>query len=149
MGMSWCTCPFGYAKMRMSSCRYVMMQMLWCRCNSFKNSLYFQNEASSAPETKIFSRLDYYSRKAIFFFWLKALQKLVITIKKISKWGINLESDNLDLKIYFHNLVEQKGWHISKAFSGKWVLWKIKHLKKIHFFNSWIWQFDKRQDPPW
>ena len=46
MDMSWCTCPFGYVMMRMSSCRYVMMQMSmwvyndanvllgmqWCKC---------------------------------------------------------------------------------------------------------------------
>ena len=26
------------------------------------------------------------------------------------------ESDDLAQKIYFHNLVEQKGWHVFKAF---------------------------------
>ena len=47
VGISWCKCPPG-----------AMMQMFWPRHQLFKNSLYFQNEASSALETKIFSRLD-------------------------------------------------------------------------------------------
>ena len=66
---SWrrCKCKFFFydakcllieMEMRMSFDGYVMMQMLWYRHNSFKNFLYFQNEASSAPETKTFSKLD-------------------------------------------------------------------------------------------
>ena len=35
--------------------------MLWCKHNLFKNSFYFQNEASTTPETKIFSNSIYYS----------------------------------------------------------------------------------------
>ena len=42
-------------------------------------------------------------------------------------------SDDLAQKIYFHNLVEQKGWHIFEAFSEKMNSLKIKHLKKIYF----------------
>ena len=52
---------------------------------------------------------------------------------EISEWGIDLESDDLAQKICFRNLVEQKEWHVFKAFSGKINFLKIKHLKKIHF----------------
>ena len=50
--------PCRYAMMRMSHWEYAMMRIFWCKHNLFKNSLYFQNEAFSAPETKIFSKLD-------------------------------------------------------------------------------------------
>ena len=91
VGMSWCECllgsmpwckcsysachdanvPLVHAMMRMSiwvcnecECPLVGIPwhgMLWCKHNSFKNSFYFQNEASTTPETKIFSNSIYYS----------------------------------------------------------------------------------------
>ena len=43
-------------------------------------------------------------------------------------------SDDLAQKIYFHNLIGKKGWHISKAlFFGKMNSLKIKHLKGFIF----------------
>ena len=48
-------------------------------------------------------------------FLLKAPKKLVITVKN-PQTGIDLESDDLAQKIYFHNLVEQKGWHVQGIF---------------------------------
>ena len=33
--------------------------------------------------------------------------------------GIDLESNDLAQKIYFHNLVKQKEWHVFKAFFWK------------------------------
>ena len=45
-----------------------------------------------------------------------------------------MESNDLAQKIYFHNLVEQKGWHVFKAFFSKNEFFKIKRLKRIHFF---------------
>ena len=50
--------PCGYVMMQMPPCGCAMMRMFWCKHNLFKNSLYFQNEAFSAPETKIFSKLN-------------------------------------------------------------------------------------------
>ena len=94
--------------MEMSACGYVMMQMFWCKHKSFKNSLYFQNEASSALETKIFSRLDLLLPKSHLFFLLKAPKKWW-SLLEIFEWGIDLESDDLAQKIYLHKLVEQKG----------------------------------------
>ena len=41
------------------------------------------------------------------------------SLLEISEWGIDLESDDLAQKIYFHNLIERKKWHISKAFFEK------------------------------
>ena len=48
--------------------------------------------------------------------------------------GINLEFDDLVQKIYFHNLVEQRGGSFPWPFFEKMNSLKIKHLKKIHFF---------------
>ena len=76
-------------------------------------------------------------------FWLEALKNWW-SLLEISEWGIDLEFDNLAQKIYLHNLVEQKEWHVSKAlfFWKKKNSLKIKHLKKIHFSSFWIWQFE-------
>ena len=135
--------------MQMSSCGYIMTWMLWCKHTLFKNSLYFQNEASSAPKIKMFSKLDLLFLKSHLLFDLR-LPKNWWLLLEIFEWGIDLESDDLAQKICFHNLVEQKEWHVFKAlFFGKMNSLKIKHLKKIHFFSSWIWQFDRRQDPLW
>ena len=90
VGMSWCKCPFGYAMMRMSSCRYVMMQILWWSKNSSKNSLYFQNKASSMPETKTFSKLDLLFLKSYLPFDLRLPKKLVIIVRN-SQMGCWLE----------------------------------------------------------
>ena len=66
-------------------------------------------------------------------FDLRFPKKMVITVKNL--WmGIDLESDDLTQKIYFHNLVEHKRWHISKAFFEKMNSLKIKHFEKIHYF---------------
>ena len=60
-------------------------------------------------ETKMFSKLNLLFLKR--FFFVRALKNWR-SLLKISKWGIDLESDDLAQKIYFHNLVEQKGWHV-------------------------------------
>ena len=57
-------------------------RMLWCKHNLFKNSFYFQNEASITPETKIFSKLDSLFMKSHLPFDLRLPKKLVITVKK-------------------------------------------------------------------
>ena len=38
------------------------------------------------------------------------------SLLKISEWGIDLEFDDLAQKIYFHNLVEQKGSLFPRSF---------------------------------
>ena len=119
-----------------------MTRMLWCKHNSFKNFLYFQNEASSTLETKIFSKLDLLFMKSHLLFYLR-LPKNWWSVLEISEWGIDLESDDLAQKIYFHNWVEQKGGTFPRSFSRKMNSLKIKHLKKIHSFlssNMAIWQ---------
>ena len=45
-----------------------------------------------------------------------------------------MESDDLAQKIYFYNLVEQRGGKFPKPFFGEMNSLKIKHFKKIHFF---------------
>ena len=68
--------PCGYAMMQMSPCGYAMMWMLWRKHNLFKNSLCFQIEASSALETKIFSKLDLLFLKSHLLFYLRLLKKI-------------------------------------------------------------------------
>ena len=72
-GMSWCKCPCRYAMMQMPRCGYIMTWMLWSKHNLFKNSLYFQNEASLAPETKMFSKTWFiiHEKSSFFFFYLR------------------------------------------------------------------------------
>ena len=79
---SWCKCLLTEMEMQMSSNRYVMMlmplcknammQMLWRKHNLFKNSLCFQIEASSVPETKISSKLDLLFLKSHLLFFYSA-----------------------------------------------------------------------------
>ena len=61
--------------------------------------------------------------KSSFFFDLRLLKNWW-SLLEISEWGIDLESDDLAQEIYFHSLVEQKGWHVFKAF-----LWKNEFFK--------------------
>ena len=42
----------------------------------------------------------------------------MITIR-ISEWDIDLESDDMTQKVYFHNWGEYKGWHVFNAFFWK------------------------------
>ena len=87
VGMSWCKCSLVHAMMQMffvwmqwmwmpawvcNECQRPLAgmpwhEMLWCKHNLFKIFFYFQNEASTTPETKIFSNSIYYSWKVIFF----------------------------------------------------------------------------------
>ena len=117
IGMQWCKCLHG--SMTWCECPLRSMpQVFWCKHNLFKNLLYFQNEASSVLETKIFSKLDLLFMKSHLLFNLRS-PKNWWSLLEISEWGIYLESDDLAQKIYFHNLVEQKEWHVSKA-----LFWK-------------------------
>ena len=152
--MPWCECPLGSMPwreclfvgmqwMQMPPYGYIMTRMLWCKHNLFKNSLYFWSEASSASETKIFSKLDLLFLKSHLLFDLRLPKKNWWSLLEIFEWGIDLESDDLAQKIYFRNLVKKKGVaHFQGLFSGKMNSLKIKHLKKIHFFslNMAIWQ---------
>ena len=149
--MPWRECPLvGMQWMQMPPCGYIMTWMLRCKHKLFKNSFYFQNEASTTPETKIFSKLDLLFLKGHLLFDLRLPRKNWWSLLEILEWGIDSESDDLAQKIYFHNLVEQKGVaHFQGLFLERWILWKSSIFKKIHFFSSWIWQFDMRQDPPW
>ena len=122
--MSWRECPLvGMQWMRMPPCGYIMTRMLWCKHNLFKNFLYFQNEAFSTLETKIFSKLDLLFMKSHLLFYL-TLPKKWWSLLEIFEWGIDLEFDDLAQKIYFHNWGEQKGWHVSKTF-----FWKSEFFK--------------------
>ena len=125
----------GYVMMQISPCRNDMMQMLWRKHNLLKKSLCFQIEASSTPETKIFSKLDLLFLKSHLLFYLR-LTKNRWSLLEISEVGINLESDDLAQKIYFHNLVKQRdGTFPRPLFLEKWILWKSSILKDSFFFE--------------
>ena len=120
------------AMMRMPLCGYAMMRMLWCKHNLFKNSFYFQNEASTTPKTKIFSKLDLLFMKKSSSFWLKAPKKLVITVRKSLNgaftWNLMIWLKRLISTIW----LSKEMTHFQGLF-GKMNSLKIKHLKKIHF----------------
>ena len=82
-------------------------------------------------------------------FWLKASKKLVITVRNL-RMGYWLRIWWSGLKDLFSQFSWAKGVaRFQGFFLKKMNSLKIKHLKKIHFCCSWIWQFGKRQDPPW
>ena len=112
--MPWCECP--------------LLGVQWCKHNLFKNSFYFHNEASSAPEIKIFSKLDLLFLKSHLLFDLRLSKKLVITVINLwmGHWLRIWWSSSKDL---FSQFGWAKGWLISMA-----LFLKIKHLKKIHSF---------------
>ena len=128
--------PCGCAMMQMSSCGYIMTQMLWCNHNLFKNSFYFQSEASSVPEIQIFSKLNLFFPKSHLLFYLRLPKKLVITVRNLWMGALTWNSDDLAQKIYFHNLVEQKGGLFPRPFFflEKRILWKLSILKGFIFF---------------
>ena len=147
--MPWHECPLvGIQWMQMPPYGYIVTQMLWCKHNLFKDSLYFQNKASSAPETKIFSKLDLLFMKKSSSFWLRAPTKWW-SLLEISEWALTWNL-MIWLKIFIFTIwLSKRGGTFPRHFSEKMNSLKIKHLEKIHFFSSWIWQFDKRQDPSW
>ena len=132
--MSWRECPLvGMQWMQMPPCGYIMTRMLWCKHNLFKNSLYFQNKASSAPKTKIFSKLDLLFMKSHLLFDFRLSKKLVITVRnlRMGHW----------LGIWWFgskDLFSQFGWakgvvHSRGLFLEKWILWKSSILKRFIF----------------
>ena len=149
--MPWCKCPF--VGMPLCECPFVSISchgMLWCKHNLFKNFFYFQNEASTTPETKIFSKLDLLSMKSHLPFDLRLPKKLVTTIRKSLNgaftWNLMIWLKRLIFTIW----LSKEMACFQGLFFGKMNSLKIKHLKNIlFFFRSWIWQFDRHQDPPW
>ena len=145
VGMLWCRCrhgachdanvPLWYAMMRMPPCGCIMTRMLWCNHNLFKNSFYFQSEASLVPEIQIFSKLNLFFPKNHLLFYLRLPKKLVITVRNLRMGALIWKSDDLAQKIYFHNLVEQKGGLFPRPFFlEKRILWKSSILKGFIFF---------------
>ena len=117
----------------MPPCGYTMTRMLWCKHNLFKNSFYFQNEASTTLETKIFSNSIYYSWKVIF----------LLTYGSQKNWWSLLENLLMGhlLEIWWSgskDLFSQFGWakgvaRFQSLFLKKWILWKSSILKRFIF----------------
>ena len=86
-------------------------------------------------DIKIFSKLDLLFLKSYLLFNLR-LSKNWRSLLEISECGIGLEPYDLAQKIYFHDLVEQRGGTFPRPFFGKMDSLKIKHLKKDSFLLS-------------
>ena len=123
--------PYGCVMMRMSAWECAMMRMFWCKHNLFKNSRYFQNKTSSAPETKIFSKLDLLFLKNHLLFDLRLLKNWW-TVRNL-RIGHLLEIWWFGSKDLFSQIWLSNGM-FPRPFSGKTNSLKIKHFKKIHFF---------------
>ena len=120
----------------MPPCGYAMTRMLWCKHNLFKNFPYFQNEASTTPETKIFSKLGLLFLKNHLPFDLRLpKKKLVITVRKslngAPTWNLMIWLKRFIFTIWLSKMVARfQGLFL---FFGKMNSLKIKHFKKIHF----------------
>ena len=124
----------GYVMMLIPPCRNTIMQMLWHNHNLFRNSLCFQIEASSTPETKIFSKLDLLFPKSHPFFDLRLLKKIGDHYQK-SPNGALTWNPMIWLKRFIFTIWLSKRVARLRPFSGKTNSLKIMYLKKIHFFQ--------------
>ena len=106
--------------------------MLWCKHNLFKNSFYFQNEASTTPEIKIFSKLDLLFLKSHLLFYLRLLKNWWLLLE-ILEWGIDLESDDRAQRFIFTIWLSTRGGTFQRLFLEKWILWKSSILKRFIF----------------
>ena len=136
--IQWCECPFGYAMMSIPLRGYAVMQMShcdmqwcecpivgvqWCKCPFVgiswhecfdaitiysKIHFIFKARLPQRLKSKYFQNSIYSSQKVIFFY-LRLPKKLVITVRNLRMGALTWKSDDLAQKIYFHNLVEQKG----------------------------------------
>ena len=133
--MPWCECLLGSMPWR--ECPLVGISwrgMLWCKHNLFKNSFYFQNEASTTLETKIFSKLDLLFMKSHLSFDLRLPKKLVITVRKSPNgaftWNLMIWLKRLIFTIWLSKEMAR----FQCLFFWKNEFFEIKHFKKIHFF---------------
>ena len=130
VGMPWCECPLG--------------SVPWCECSDAniiysKISFIFKTRLSSVPETqKYFQKLDLLFMKShllIHFFLLKALQKLVITVRKSPKealtWNLVIWLNRFIFTIWLSKEVAR----FHGLFLEKWILWKSSILKDSFFFS--------------
>ena len=120
--------------MPMPPCRDAMMQMFWRKHKLFKNSIYFQIEASLVLEPKIFSKLDLLFLKKSYSFRLKAFKKIWWSLLENLRMGHWLGIWWSGLKDLFSQFGWAKKGTFPRPFFGKTNSLKIKHLKKIHFF---------------
>ena len=134
----WCTCLLSKMQMQFSWCRCPFVGMPWCKCFDaniiyLKIFLYFQIKASSAPETKIFSKLDLLFLKSHLLFDLRLSKKLVITVRQSSNraltWNLMIWLKRFIFTIWFNKVMARfKG-----LFLEKWILWKSSILKRFIF----------------
>ena len=134
--------------MQMSSYGYIMTWMLWYKHILFKNSLLFSKQGFFSAWNQNIFKIWFIIPEKSSSFWLKAPKNLVITVRNLRM--------GLWLGIWWSgskDLFSQFGWvkrvaHFQGLFLEKWILWKSSILKRFIFSSPWLWQFDKRQDPP-
>ena len=148
VGMSWCKCPLG-------------------ACHDANVHLWVYHDTDTLIQTQFIQKFLLFSKRGFHNVWnqhilktrfiiheksssflLKASKKMVITVRnlRMGYW----------LRIWWFgskDLFSQFGWakevaHFQGLFLEKWILWKLSTLKRF-IFSSWIWQFDRRQDPSW
>ena len=154
---------------QMLSNGHVMMQVLMWVCHDVNAPLWVCRDANvHVMQTQFIHKFFLFSKRGFHNAWnqnifklnllflkshlpfdLRLPRKFVITVRKSPNGAFTWKSNDLDQKTYSRNLVEQRDGAFPRPFFGKMNYLKIKHFKKIHFCCSWIWQFDKRQDPPW
>ena len=126
MQFSWCRCPCRdenakfihddasahiYTMMQISPCRDGDAKILGCKCLLMGMS-WCECPLVSMPWCECSNPNTNYSKISFIFkirFSRRLKPKNWWSLLEIPKWGIDLEFDDLAQKIYFHNLVEQKG----------------------------------------
>ena len=128
VSMSWCK----YFAMQMHPSGYIMMQMFWCKFIQ-KFPLFSKSRLLSACNKDIFKSWFVLSRKVIFFFYLRLLKKLVITVRNL-RMGHWLGIWWFGSKDLFAQFGLAKGAaRFQGFFLKKWIFWKSSILKRFIF----------------
>ena len=147
----------------------VMMQMYPCRYAMNVNApLWVYHDTNALMQTQFIQKFFLFSKRGFHNAWNHNILKTWLIIhEKSSSFWLKAPKKNwwsLLENLWMRHLLEiwwsgpkdlslQIDWakrmaHFQGLF-GKMNSLEIKHLEKIHFCCSWIWQFDKRQAPPW
>ena len=115
--------PCGDGDAKLLRCKCPLVGMPWCKCfdantTYSKTSFVFKSRLPRPWNQNIFKTRFIILEKS-YFFLLKAQKKKLVIIVRNLWMAIDLESDDLAQKIYFHNLVEQKGGTFPRPFLEK------------------------------
>ena len=149
---------------------HAMMRMQPCRYATNANApLWVYHDTNALMQTQFIQKFLLFSKRGFHNAWnqnifkpnllfLKSHLPFDLRLPKKNWWSLleNLRMGHLleiwwsgSKRLIFTIWLSKEMAHFQGLFLEKWILWKSSILKRFIFFSSWIWQFDKRQDPPW